>query len=462
MVATSGLKSSRVVRPLRILSPRRTALRNGFPIVGQQRTFRAARDGVHSLHAETRRLATCLATAASPLVSQTPLTVYTHKDCMKHKVMFHPESPERLRYLVEDVIPPLAGELGFGLSEPDRWPEKDELLRIHTPDHVDSTLEAFRQVREGLTDSIYLDSDTQAVPGTEASVMRGAGATLQAVEDVIEGKSLRAFVMVRPPGHHAEPHTAMGFCVFNNIMLGVAHAQMKYPDQVRRVALLDFDVHHGNGGQAACWEDPNRFFASTHQSPLFPWKGQKTDLGAHMNVLNVPLSKEATSQDFRDAWENSILPKVREFEPDMIFVSAGFDAHEDDPLASMNLVESDFHFVTARIAEVANDVACGRLVTVLEGGYDPDALGRCVSAHITALHETPLPTEEQILRVAEMRTSEAEGGKKDRKRKTLFSESEVEAMDKTRLRSELGKLGLPTSGRLDALKERLASVPADA
>jgi len=221
------------------------------------------------------------------------------------------------------------------------------------------------------------------------------------------------------------------------------------------VALLDFDVHHGNGGQAACWEHPSRFFASTHQTPLFPWKGLSTDTGVQMNVVNVPLSKESTSQEFRDAWEHKILPSVRKYQPDMIFVSAGFDAHEDDPLASLNLVEDDFHFLTDKIARLANEVSNGRLVTVLEGGYDPDALGRCVTAHIEALAEAPLPSEAQLK--GETRSTD------DRSLKVsmLFSREEIEAMDKSTIRAELAKLGLPTSGRLDSLKDRLGAVVSE-
>mmetsp|Transcript_16370 Transcript_16370/g.22952 ORF Transcript_16370/g.22952 Transcript_16370/m.22952 type:complete len:254 (-) Transcript_16370:191-952(-) len=250
----------------------------------------------------------------------------------------------------------------------------------------------------------------------------------------------------------------MGFCIFNNVMVALAHAQRKYHKLIKRVALLDFDVHHGNGGQAGCWGDPSRFFGSTHQTPLFPWKGLSTDTGAHMNVVNVPLSKTSTSQDFRDAWEDKILPSVREFGPDMIFVSAGFDAHEDDPLASLNLIEEDFYFVTDLIARLANEVCNGRLITVLEGGYDPDALGRCVTSHVEALAEAPLPTNTHPKRDSLVEEQERSINDRSLKASMLFSREEIEAMDKSTIRAELARLGLPTSGRLDALKNRLGAV----
>jgi len=402
----------------------------------------------HQAHSRGRILR-----AFSSQPSAPPVTVYTHKECLNHRVMFHPECPERLRHLIEDVIPPLQEELGFEVVQPPRLPEKNELARVHTTSYVDSVYDAFSQIDEGLVPSVYLDADTEIMPGSDASILRGAGATLQAVEDVCEGKALRAFVMVRPPGHHAEPNAAMGFCVFNNIMVGLAHAQAKYPDVIQRAALLDFDVHHGNGGQTACWSEPERFFASTHQSPLFPWKGKADDTGSAMNVINVPLAKNSTSADFRRAWEEKIIPTVRDFAPDIIFASAGFDAHADDPLASLNLQEDDFHFVTDKIANLANEVAGGRLVTVLEGGYDPAALGRCVGSHIRALNDAPRPSEEQI--------SFSHGSKtgKTRAPQMMYSQQQIQAMDKGEIRSALSRHGLPTSGKLDALRERLAKVP---
>jgi len=379
------------------------------------------------------------------------LAVYTHRDCLKHRVMFHPESPERLRYLLEDVVPPLSKELGFEIHEPDRIPKREELIRVHSPSYVDSISNAFAEVENGQVESVYLDADTQVVPGTKDTSLRAVGVTLQAVEDVINGRALRAFVMVRPPGHHAEPQTAMGFCYYNNVMIGLAHAQAIYPDVIRRVALLDFDVHHGNGGQANCFDDPSRFFASTHQSPLFPWKGLVSDKGVDLNVLNVPLSKDSTREDFCQAWDTQIIPAVKDFNPDMIFVSAGFDGHSDDPLASLCLEEEDFGHVTSKIADLANEVSGGRIVTVLEGGYDPDALGRCVTSHLKALATAPLPSKEQRKPKPEVVNQ--------RRPNTLFSEDEINNMDKSTLRSELSKLDLPTSGKLEALRERLGRVP---
>eukprot|EP00468_Gymnochlora_sp_CCMP2014_P014332 CAMPEP_0167769468 /NCGR_PEP_ID=MMETSP0110_2-20121227/17319_1 /TAXON_ID=629695 /ORGANISM="Gymnochlora sp., Strain CCMP2014" /LENGTH=370 /DNA_ID=CAMNT_0007658415 /DNA_START=237 /DNA_END=1349 /DNA_ORIENTATION=+ len=362
--------------------------------------------------------------------------------------IYHPECPD----LLQEVMPSLSAELDFRVLQPPRLPSDEELTRIHTNDYVKTVREAFKQVDEGETSVVYLDSETSVGPGTSDSVLRGAGVTLQAVEDVCEDRALRAFVMVRPPGHHAEPHTAMGFCFFNNIMLGLAHAQAKYPDLIKRAALLDFDVHHGNGGQTACFKEPSRMFASTHQSPLFPWKGLSEETGVNFNVINVPLSKDSSPQDFREAWENKILPSVRDFDPDIIFVSAGFDAHESDPLASLRLMESDFGFVTDKIAELANEVAGGRLITVLEGGYDPQALGNCVSEHLRSLSRTSLPSLEQRSRTSSKAVSAA----------MLFTQDEITSMNKNEVRAHLARLGMPTSGKLDVLKNRLAEVPATA
>jgi len=393
--------------------------------------------------------------AAAAAVGDDPskLAVYTHTDCLSHRVSFHPESPERLRHLIEDVMPELSQDLEFEVLQPDRNPTREELSRVHTEKYIDAAFEAFEQVRKGEQPSVYLDSDTQAVPGTEDSALRAAGVTLQAVEDVVEGRVKRAFVMVRPPGHHAESKTAMGFCVFNNILIGLAHAQAKYPNSIRKAALLDFDVHHGNGGQEGCYNDPTRFFASTHQAPLFPWKGLSRETGVDLNVINVPLPKDSTPKEFRDAWENEIIPKVKDFGPDIIFISAGFDAHPDDPLASLSISEEDFAYVTQKIALLANEVSRGCVVSVLEGGYDPEALGRCVEAHVRSLASVPEPTQEHLSRLPSSLSTETAPASQ-----MMFSTEQLAAMDKSALRSELLQLGLPTSGRLDALRDRLAQI----
>jgi acetoin utilization deacetylase AcuC-like enzyme len=213
--------------------------------------------------------------------------------------------------------------------------------------------------------------------------MRGVGGAVSATDAVLSGSHPNAFVAVRPPGHHAEKSTPMGFCFFDNAAIAARHAQRKYG--IARAAVVDFDVHHGNGTQDIFWADPTVMYCSTHQMPLFPGTGAKGERGEHDTIVNAPLAPEDGSAKFRSAFENLILPQLTKFSPELIIISAGFDAHYRDPLASLNLKAEDFGWVTKKLMDLADQTAGGRVVSVLEGGYDLQGLQESVAAHVTAL-----------------------------------------------------------------------------
>jgi acetoin utilization deacetylase AcuC-like enzyme len=254
----------------------------------------------------------------------------------------------------------------------------DSISRVHDRDYVQAVLDAIPE--EGTR---ALDSDTRVSPGSGEAALRAAGAICAAVDAVVGGEARNAFCAVRPPGHHAEPEIPMGFCLFNNVAIGAAHARAEHG--LNRVAVVDFDVHHGNGTQAMFWNEPEMFFASTHQSPLYPGTGGAEEHGASNNIVNVPLAPMSGSAEFRTAMTETVLPALEAFEPDMILVSAGFDAHAADPLAMLNLQDEDFSWVTAEILRVASICCDARLVSTLEGGYDLQALARSTAAHVDAL-----------------------------------------------------------------------------
>src|SRR3982074_1947736 len=230
---------------------------------------------------------------------------------------------------------------------------------------------------------IYIDGDTSMSPGTWEAVMRGVGGAVAAAYAVMSGTHNNAFVAVRPPGHHAEISKPMGFCFFDNAAIAARHAQRKYG--IARAAVVDFDVHHGNGTQDIFWADPTVMYCSTHQMPLFPGTGASGERGEHDTIVNAPLASEAGSAKFPAAVQNVILPQLQKFSPELIIVSAGFDAHYRDPLASLNLKSEDFGWVTRKLMDVADSSAGGRIVSVLEGGYDLQGLKESVAAHVTAL-----------------------------------------------------------------------------
>ncbi len=222
-------------------------------------------------------------------------------------------------------------------------------------------------------------------PGTYEAALRAAGGAVYAVDEVMSGKARNAFVATRPPGHHAETATPMGFCFFNNAAIAARHAREAHGAE--RVAIVDFDVHHGNGTQDIFWDDATVMYASTHQMPHYPGTGAASERGEHDQIVNAPLRAGDGGEAFREAMEARILPRVEAFAPDLVIVSAGFDAHRRDPLGNINLVEADYAWATRKLMAVARKTSGDRVVSVLEGGYDLEGLSRSVAAHVTALME---------------------------------------------------------------------------
>jgi acetoin utilization deacetylase AcuC-like enzyme len=302
--------------------------------------------------------------------------LYTHPAFLEHDTgPHHPERPERLRA----ILTALETE-AFALLHRCEAPlgDKSQVTRIHPAPYVDWVL---AQVpKEGWAG---LDADTIVSPGSGEAALRAVGAVCAAVDAVAKGEARNAFCAVRPPGHHAEPERAMGFCIFNNVAIAAAHARAVHG--LRRVAVVDFDVHHGNGTQAAFERDPDFFYASTHQWPLYPGTGQRHERGIANNIVNVPLAPFSGSAEFRSAVEKLLLPALDGFKPELVIVSAGFDAHLRDPLASLSLVEDDYAWITRKLCEIAERHAKGRVVSSLEGGYDLHALAGSAAAHVDVL-----------------------------------------------------------------------------
>ncbi len=302
----------------------------------------------------------------------------THSACFYHDVpLGHPESPDRLRAVLHALEAPR-----FAALRREEAPRvSDEALaRVHPKAFVDYVFSHIPE--EGFA---HIDADTVLSPGSREAALRAAGAVVRAVDLVMEGGAQNAFCAVRPPGHHAEPATAMGFCLFNNIAIGALHARAAHGCE--RVAVMDFDVHHGNGTQAVFESDASLFYASTHQYPLYPGTGAARETGIAENVVNVPLKPFSGSAEFRAAMSGIVLPRLDQFAPEFLLVSAGFDAHANDPLAQLNFSDDDYAWATKALAGVAARHAKGRLVSALEGGYDLAALARSAAAHVGALME---------------------------------------------------------------------------
>ncbi len=302
--------------------------------------------------------------------------LFSHADCHEHVTPpGHPEQVARLEAVTASLAHPRFETLQR-IAAPlavDR-----DILRCHPETYIEQLRAALPQ-----TGFSALDADTHVSPGSLQAAYRAAGANVAAVDMVLAGKATNAFVACRPPGHHAESDRAMGFCLFGNVSIAAKYALDHHG--LARVAVVDFDVHHGNGTQNLMWDEPRALFCSTHQMPLYPGSGAADETGGAGNILNLPLAAESGGAEMRRAYENVVFPAVEAFAPDLILVSAGFDAHRDDPLAQLNWSTEDFAWLTARICDVAGRVCGGRVVSTLEGGYDLTALGNSVAAHVRIL-----------------------------------------------------------------------------
>ncbi|WP_060856081.1 histone deacetylase family protein [Caballeronia sordidicola] len=301
---------------------------------------------------------------------------YTHPDCLLHDMgPWHPECPARLQAIEDQLIAARIDSLIEREEAP--FASVEDLARVHTQAHID-----FVKQTAPLTGYAEIDPDTLMSPGSYHAALRAAGAAVAATDAVIAGTYDNAFCSVRPPGHHAEPARAMGFCFFNNIAIAARHALEVHG--LQRVAIIDFDVHHGNGTEAAFSGDPRVLMCSFFQHPFYPYSGA----GNHApNMVNLPMPARTKGMAVREAVDMMWLPRLNEFKPEMIFVSAGFDAHREDDLGNMGLVEDDYTWLTEQICTVARRHAKGRIVSSLEGGYNLSALGRSVVAHVRALAE---------------------------------------------------------------------------
>ncbi|HWU55913.1 MAG TPA: histone deacetylase family protein [Rhizomicrobium sp.] len=299
----------------------------------------------------------------------------THPDCIAHDPgAGHPESPARLRAVLAALEEPQFRTL---IRREAPLGRKSDAARVHGERFVEAVLASVPE-----SGRAALDPDTILSKGSGQAALRAIGAITSAVDAVLAGDANNAFCAVRPPGHHAEPDRPMGFCLFNSIAIAARHAQAV--GGLERVAIVDFDVHHGNGTQAVAENDSTLFFASSHQFPLYPGTGAADETGVG-NIVNAPLPAGTNGTGFRRVFETGILPALDAFAPELVLVSAGFDAHRADPLAGLELEEPDFAWVTSRLLEAARRHAQGRLVSILEGGYDLKALAGSAAAHVQAL-----------------------------------------------------------------------------
>src|SRR5262245_39807727 len=299
----------------------------------------------------------------------------THPACLRHEPPpGHPERPARLQSILgaleADTFRPLVRREAPEAS-------LDAIARVHDRDYAEEALASIPT--RGVA---HFDADTSVSPGSRDAILRAAGAVVEGVDMGMKGAVKNVFCAVRPPGHHALPDRAMGFCVFNNVAVGAAHARAVHG--LNRVAVVDFDVHHGNGTEAMFWSDPNSFYASTHQWPFYPGTGRPGETRPD-HIVDMPLPAGAGSVEFRAAFNDALLPALTRFRPEIVFISAGFDAHQDDPLGQMRLTEADYSWATEQLCAIAARQCAGRVVSTLEGGYDLGALARSSAAHVQAL-----------------------------------------------------------------------------
>lgn len=298
----------------------------------------------------------------------------THSDCLNHVTPDgHPERVARLEHVLHALEPLDLNRVTAPLAA------EDDILRIHPA----SYLARLRRALPTEGQQHALDADTWLSPGSLDAAFRGAGAVVRAVDMVLGGEAPNAFAAVRPPGHHAEKDTAMGFCLFGNAALAAKHALDHHG--LDRVAVVDFDVHHGNGTQDLLWDEPRALLITSQQMPLWPGSGRPDETGAHNNIINIPLPPESGGMLMRREYQMQAFPRLQAFKPELIIISAGFDAHSDDPLAALNWETDDFAWITAELCKLANDICEGRVVSTLEGGYDLNALSASARAHVQEL-----------------------------------------------------------------------------
>lgn len=301
--------------------------------------------------------------------------ILTHESCLHHDTgAGHPESAARLHAVLDRLRQPDFAELEWRQAP---RATLEQIRRLHDPAYVDRVLASIP--RQGL---MPLDGDTVVSPASGEAALRAAGAACAAVDAILRDEAGRAFCAVRPPGHHAEPDQAMGFCLFNNVAIAAAHARERY--HLDRVAVIDFDVHHGNGTETMLRSRPGYLYASSHEHPLFPGTGSGALPGVD-NIFNVPLGRMTGSDEFRERFRDEILPPVRAFGPQLLLISAGFDAHSSDPLAGLELEAEDFAWATAELVAIADRFANGAVISCLEGGYNLRALAECSAAHVREL-----------------------------------------------------------------------------
>ncbi|MBM3527081.1 MAG: histone deacetylase family protein [Alphaproteobacteria bacterium] len=304
-------------------------------------------------------------------------TLYiTHPSSYEHvNPPGHPERTDRLRaieaVLEDEKFQPLAR-----VQAPDV--PLETIALCHPMEYVEEVRDA--SPKDGW---VRLDADTTMSPGTFEAAVRAVGGAVYAIDEVLGKRATNAFCALRPPGHHAETVRPMGFCIFNQAAIAARHAQRKHG--VGRIAVVDFDVHHGNGTQEIFWSDPALMYCSTHEMPLYPGTGAEGERGDHDNIVNAPLRAGDGGDKFKAAMDRRILPRLKAFAPELIIISAGFDAHMRDPLANLQFTEADFGWATRAIMDVADQTAQGRVISVLEGGYDLEGLSKSVAAHVIAL-----------------------------------------------------------------------------